>query len=139
MRTLAKPVLVLCGVLAACNTSTTPVVTTWQAQLTATNLHDRLTGNVAVVSERDRFNAGIQVKNAPAEANLTWQLRTGTCDQPGDILGGLAVYPALMTDTLGLASAQAVVGASLRADGQYEASIMDAGAVTLACGELVRQ
>ncbi|MEJ2185337.1 MAG: hypothetical protein P8Z36_05305 [Gemmatimonadota bacterium] len=139
MHTTAKPVLVLCGLLAACTTSTAPAVTTWEATLAAVSPRDLLEGTVAVLSQHDRLNAGIQINNAPAAQNLTWQLRSGSCDQPGDIVGGRAVYPSLSPDSLGSASAQAIVDRTLSADGQYQASVLNANSTVIACGELQRR
>ncbi|MEJ2679483.1 MAG: hypothetical protein P8174_10470 [Gemmatimonadota bacterium] len=131
-------VLISFALLAACAGPITPDDTTWQATLTATGPRDRLTGNVGVLSQSDRLSANIQIKNAPPGAILTWQLRTGSCAQAGDLIGGRAVYPALTADTLGAASAVTVVDTHLSSDGQYQASVLDAGGLVVACGELQR-
>lgn len=132
------PALVCCALLAACANSTGPTDTTWQATLIAMIPHDRLSGDVAVLSQSDRLSATIRINNAPPGTTLTWQLRTGSCDQAGDLLGGRAVYPALTADSLGAASAVTVVDAHLNSDGQYQASVLDASDTLVACGELQR-
>lgn len=139
MHTTAKPVLILFGLLAGCGTSTAPAVTTWQGTLTAVRPHDLIEGSVAVVSKFDRLDAGIHVDNAPTGQTLTWQIRSGSCDQPGDIVGGRAVYPALTPDSGGSADAEAFVDQTLRADGRYQASVFDPNGTVLACGSLLRQ
>ncbi|MEJ2217506.1 MAG: hypothetical protein P8099_12920 [Gemmatimonadota bacterium] len=131
--------LILVGLLAGCSTATTPAVTAWQATLAPVLPHDPLNGNVAVVSEHDRLNASIQVDNAPAGMVLTWQLRTGACDESGDILGGRAVYPELSADSVGSATVETVVDRSLHSGGQYHASVFNTSDTLLACGELQQQ
>lgn len=139
MRTAAKSVLILCGLLASCSTTTAPAFTAWEGTLSAMDPHDLIEGSVAVNSQRDRLNAGIQVNNAPSGQTLTWQLRSGTCAAPGDIVGGRAVYPVLAPDVRGSATAEALVDRSLHTDGQYQASVLDTTAAVIACGPLTRR
>lgn len=127
------------GLLAACSGVTTPQVTAWQADFSAGRTPDALGGSVAVLSQPDRLDASIQINNAPAGANLTWLLRNGSCQQPGDVVGGRAVYPALTPDSAGSASAEAIANATLDPGGHYQASVLAADTVALACADLQRE
>lgn len=138
MRCFLKRVAFLCGLLVACTTTTGPASTAWQGEFNTVHSPDSIGGNVAVVST-DRMHASIQINNAPAGTILTWELRSGSCVQPGDILGGRGVYPSLAPDATGSAGAEALVDATMSPDGRYEAAVLDASRSVLACADLERQ
>ncbi len=126
----------------ACGTVTEiAVTTTWEAILTSPGIGGP-NGTVAVVSQNDRVVANISLGGALPGQEYAWRLGNGSCDSPGDILGGRALYPALAISDTGEASAAAVIAGSLDPDGTYYAAVQDSpedGAVVLACGLLERQ
>lgn len=138
MRPFLKRAPFLFGFLAACNAATGPAMTAWQGAFNTDRSPDAIGGDVAVVST-NLLHASIQINNAPAGAILTWELRSGSCAQPGNILGGRAEYPAMSPGASGSAGAEAFVDATMRPDGRYEAAVLDTTRSVLACADLVRQ
>ncbi len=122
--------------VAGCTPATAPAPTTWEATLTS---HTPLSGTVAVVSRSDRIRAGIDIEGAVPGAAYDWRLAEGTCEEPGGLIGGRAVYPTLTAGETGSASAEAVIAGTLRPDGTYHAALLttapDNGTV-IACGAL---
>lgn len=125
---------------AGCDRGTRPVTTTWEAVLTSPTR--ALSGTVAVISQSDRIRANISIQGAQAGAEHAWRLRTGTCDDPGSVVGGRALYPTLQVGDGGSASADALIAGMLEPDGTYHAAALATAAddaPVAACGALRRQ
>lgn len=117
-----------------------PSTTAWEGTLVPVDKATRFGGRVAAVSEASRTRASITIQKAEPSATHSWRLRAGSCDSPGELVGGVASYPELFVGASGTASAEAVLSETLRADGDYHAVVLeetDSGAV-IACGALER-
>jgi hypothetical protein len=139
-RTPWAPFLLL--LLAGCSSPADPVATLWEGVLDPVP-PGGVAGSAAAVAQFGRTLASVEIRQALAETTYRWRIESGTCSSPGQVQGGLAIYPPLTASLAGTASMDAVVPGVLRSGSRYivrvarEASAGDE--VVVACGELVER
>jgi hypothetical protein len=114
--------------------------TAWEGELQPLG-PAQLHGSVAVVSGRGRAQTSIQILDAEPDATYAWQIRSGSCQDAGDVMGGSAVYPVLVPDPTGTAESGAVLSSELDPEGSFAAwvfPISDTDDEPSACGAIVR-
>ena len=84
---------------------------------------------------------GIAISGAQPGAQHAWGLRIGTCAVPGQQIGLDAAYPVLAVDSVGGASVQTHLGASLAPGKQYHIAVRLSASDTtrVACGDLTER
>ncbi|MFO8173251.1 MAG: hypothetical protein R6T96_03140 [Longimicrobiales bacterium] len=134
--------VVLLLVLSACSSGTEPVATLWEGNLIPST-PGGLTGTVAAVSQFGRTLVSIQIRQAEAEETYGWRVESGSCQDPGQILGGEALYPPLVTDQAGSAIQDTSLATLFRSGSFFAAVVFRQGQggteEILACGDLQEQ
>lgn len=130
--------LLLLASAAACSDVTYQAPVAWQGTLLPrTDLG--VTGAVAAVSQgRRQTEAGFEM-DGPANETFGWAINTGTCANPGPILGGRGAYANVTTNNNGEGRIQSTFVSALMSEGeQFHAVIVDADnrSLILACGNL---
>jgi hypothetical protein len=118
---------------------TDPDTLSWDAELAGVGEFDDVTGIAEVISGTASFVAGIEISDAPEDAEFAWTLRAGTCAAPGTAVGTAASYPTLEVDDDGEAGEQANIAAALDEEDDYIVFVSDESgdeSVTVACGAL---
>ena len=130
--------VVLMVVLAACQSTTAPVITTWSGDLTPEPPHF-VSGRVAAVTQFGRTQISLQMEEGEPGLDYRWRVNAGTCQQEGEIQGGPASYPPLTPSEPGTASGETTVAEIFRSGDAYAARIFleNGGSEEIvACGEL---
>ncbi len=136
--------LALAGVLclSACSDAVLPLLTAWQAELKPVSPVQRVTGQVAVLSQPGRSETTIQITGADEGVTYAWRILTGTCGSQGDVVGGRASYPQLLAGADGVATGETVLSRELNPEGEYAAwmfrLVAGGGETAAACGVLRR-
>lgn len=140
-RFAALPIAMVSFAAAACDDDSSkpadPIE--WSADLAGVGTFDDVEGTATVLSTSSAFEAAIEIASAPADTSFVWRVATGTCAQPGTIVGTANRYPALETAANGSAEAEANVTAALNRSGAYIVRVTAdsaATAPTVACGAL---
>lgn len=133
------PLLVLAGL--ACDSSIESALpTAWSADLAATESGSAgPVGTLSAVSQGIHIEAAIDLSRAEPGISYEWRIRSGSCAQPEDTVGGVASYPVLDASGSGSASAQALLNETLDPGGGYHAVVFEAATMqTVSCGSLER-
>jgi hypothetical protein len=128
------------GLTAGCRDLVAPQSTAWEGDLQPIG-PEQIRGSVAIISRSGRSETSIHVEQAEAGATYNWRVRSGFCQVPGDVIGGEAVYAALVANSTGIAEGSAVLSRELDAGGAYAAWLSQATGVEdvlVACGEILR-
>lgn len=130
--------LLLLTSAAACSDLTYQAPIAWRGTLLPrTDLG--VTGSVAAVSQgRRQTEAGFEM-DGPANSTFGWAIQTGTCDDPGAVLGGRGAYADITTNSSGEGRIESTFVSALMSEGeQFHAVIVAANnrALILACGDL---
>jgi hypothetical protein len=139
----ARAALVVAGLLlAACSDAVLPQVTTWEADLRPSSPSSRLLASVGAISQPGRAEVSIQMGGGDTGRSYSWRIVGGSCEGPGDTVGGQAVYPVLQADAQGGATDETVLSRELAPEGSYAALLFrldpDGGEIRAACGEMER-
>jgi hypothetical protein len=123
-----------CRVLGSVDVSVTP----WEGTLVPSE--GAPTGSVAALSQSGVTRASIQITGGRQEGGVyQWRIRTGSCGQPGVVIGGLAQYPDLDHESAGTTTADGVLSEPMPEGRNYHAVLIRAAdAVEVACGQLQR-
>jgi hypothetical protein len=128
--------------LGACSSATEPTVTLWEGTLSPT-VAGGITGTVAAVSQFGRTQVSVEIRQAEAGSSYGWRIESGSCQAPGQIQGGTAVYPPLEPGEAGTASENAVIGRVFKSGSLLIArvyqTLQGGGEEVLACGSLQEQ
>ena len=142
-RGVAGSLMIVVCALAACSDAILPEITTWEGQLTPLTPQDRASGSVAAVANSGQTQTSIQILGGQPGRSYAWRITTGSCAAPGDVVGGLAVYPVLTPGEEGTASAETILSRQLASDGSHAAWLYvqgpGGGETRVACGALVRK
>lgn len=126
--------------VAGCTSGTEPSATLWEATL-APVPPANVTGSAAAVAQFGRTLASVEIRLAEPGVTYGWRVEAGTCQAPGQIQGGSAIYPPLIADQTGVAPADAVVPGVLKSGSLYVVRVLrepgGPGEQAVACGELV--
>jgi hypothetical protein len=128
------------GLTGGCRDIVAPQATAWEGDLQPVG-PAQVQGSVAVLSRSGRSETSIQILDADPGATYRWRIRSGSCQDGGDVIGGSAVYPALMPDPTGTAESDAVLSRGLDPEGSYAAwvfQVADVEEELVACGEILR-
>lgn len=129
-------VLVLIHVLACDVSVDPPQETVWTAVLEPVGEGSTVSGQAAAISRNMVTEASILVEGLAANDTLSWGIRTGSCEEPGELVGPAAAYPELVSDG-GTATADAVFNPALSSSGSYHVAAFGGDEEGgLACGEL---
>lgn len=126
--------------LGGCESSTAPVITTWEGTLAPRPPHF-MSGRVAAVTQFGRTIVSIQVEEGEPGVTYGWRLNAGTCQQEGEIQGGTASYPPLNPGETGTASGETTLAEVFRDGDTYAARVFlstGGSEEMVACGELNR-
>lgn len=132
--------LLAAGLTAGCRDLVAPQSTAWEGELQAIGA-EQLQGSVAIVSRSGRSETSIQIDQAEPGATYNWRVRSGSCQVQGAVIGGEAVYAALVANSTGTAEGGAILSRELDADGAYAAWLsQNTGVedVLVACGDILR-
>jgi hypothetical protein len=139
MQRNASTLLLCLPILAACGSSTEPVLTIWEGDLEPV-LPATVGGMVAAVSQFGRTEASIQITDAEAGHTYFWRIDSGTCQGAGETQGGVAAYPPLTPGQAGMASTDAVLSTVFKPDRDFAARVYlsggGGGEQVVACGPL---
>lgn len=131
-------VLLVLASAAACSDITYQAPVAWRGNLLP-RTDAGITGSVAAVSEgRRQTLAGIEI-DGPAGTTFGWQINTGTCAQPGAILGGRGAYADITTNSSGEGRIEETfISGLMPEDRDHHAVIVEANNRSLihACGDL---
>lgn len=142
MKRSALPALLALSLATGCSTDINlPETTAWEGTLISLDVTNPLRGSIAALSRGATTRASIQITNAEPAARYAWRIRSGSCDSPGERVGGLAAYPDLTASATGSASDEAILSETLRPDGAYHAVVLEVpdSDRIIACGNLERQ
>lgn len=110
----------------------------WQGTLMARGGSHPVTGSIAAVARERTTDVSIRIEGAPAVTPYAWLLRSGSCEQAGERVGGAASYPALETNDSGNATATTVLSQSMQPGRAYHAAVLHGSdpQTVVACGEM---
>jgi len=135
-------VLSLALLLPGCDSPTEPTATLWEGTLAAVP-PATVVGSAAAVAQFGRTLASLGIRMATEGVTYGWRIETGTCQAPGQIQGGEAMYPLLTADEVGVADADAVVAGLLRSGSSYVVRVLrdpgGSGEQAVACGQLLER
>lgn len=119
---------------------TLPEEILWEATLSATGSQPTATGRSAAISRARSTETGIHIEGFGPGA-YSWQIRAGTCAEPGDIVGPADRYPDLTVSIEGEASADRVlVPVRMQPARRYHVVVhVGADSGILACGDFVER
>lgn len=123
--------------ITGCRRVVEPNVVAWEGELAgAQGAFDPLQGSAAALSEGNRTAASIAISGAEDTLSYAWRIQRGSCQSPGDVVGGLASYPVLEPGSSGSASADAALSEGMLS-GSFHAAVFRSGDETpVACGDL---
>jgi hypothetical protein len=100
-----------------------------------------VTGSVAIVSGQFNTQIGIGVEGVDPGTVLQWNVRRGDCDEEGEPLVNLSVFPPIEVGNTGEVSSGVVWGVRISTPQNFAArvSLADAEASTVACALLARR
>lgn len=80
--------------LTACDISTEPPPPQilWEATLLPGPSFPEVTGSAAAVTGPSGTDVSFKLTNIEPESTLAWRIRTGTCNEPGELVGSLEYY-----------------------------------------------
>lgn len=139
IRTFLTPLLLTS--IGACDTAVESAgATAWSGDLIATPAGaPGLEASVSAVSQGIHTEAVVQLDHAEPGVAYEWRIRSGTCEDPGEVVGGLASYPTLEASINGFDTAEALLNEALEPDGQYHATVAEAASMqVVSCGGLDR-
>lgn len=139
IRRFAVVLLALTGA-GACSDTAFQEPVAFQADLVPVG-NETATGSVAAVSQGRATEAGITARLGQAGRVVGWEIRLGTCANPGERLGGRGAYPDLTADATGSADIERTfINELMNADTRYNGVLLNAAdrTVVLACANLVR-
>jgi hypothetical protein len=132
-------VLFTAGISTACSSSTAPIFTQWEGDLSPIP-PATVSGRAAAVTQFGRTQLSVQIQEAEPEVIYGWRVDSGTCENAGAIQGGEAAYPPLAAGAGGTASSEAILPVEFRASGQFSVRVfLEVSEETVACGELLLQ
>lgn len=124
--------------LIACGAPAGVHQTIWEGRLVG--VVPGLSGSVAAVAMTGRTTVELQIHGATAAPAYAWRINRGSCGTEGEIMGGVAIYPALRPDDSGEAAARAVLSRELISGNGYAVRLLHVDAAgferTEACGTL---
>jgi hypothetical protein len=127
------------GIYIACSSSTAPIFTQWEGDLSPIP-PATVSGRAAAVTQFGRTQLSIQIQEAETDVIHGWRVDSGTCETPGEIQGGDAAYPPLVPGAGGTASSEAILPVEFRASGQFSVRVfLEVSEETVACGTLLLQ
>jgi hypothetical protein len=121
-----------------CSSGTGPDPTVWQATLSPES-GSVVRGTAGAVTQSGRTAATIQIRKATAGETYGWRVDSGRCSGTGQIQGGAALYPPLIPDGSGTASADAGLPGVFDPGSAYAARVFRVGSggeEVVACGDL---
>lgn len=128
---------------AACSDAVLPQITTWEGDLRPIGPSQRASASLAVLSQSGRAGVSIQMVGGDPDVTYAWRIVDGSCQAPGEVVGGRAVYPALETGAQGSASGETVLSRELDPEGSYAGWLYRVGSggteTVAACGALQRR
>lgn len=137
----AAGLFVASGLISGCRDISGPARTAWEGDLQPIG-PAQVQGSVAVISQFGRSETSIQIVSAEPGATYSWRILSGSCQDGGAIVGGSAVYPALVPDPSGTAEGQTILSRELDPEGSYAAwlflVVSGAEEELIACGPLER-
>lgn len=126
--------------LLSCSTSTEVRYSFWEGTLQPV-LPNQEGGIAAAVSQFGRTEVSVELRQGQAGATYGWHLKSGSCQAPGTIVGGVANYALMETDESGIATESATVSGVLRSGDSYSVRVYrpleNGGEDVVACGDLV--
>lgn len=133
----ALPALLLAW---ACSSVTEPEITLWEGNVMPV-APATVNGDVAAVSQFGRTQISIRIRQAEDGGNYAWRVETGSCQDPGTLQGGAALYPLLVAGPTFTAEADATIPGQFSGGGSYIARVIQLGEVgaetVVACGSLL--
>jgi hypothetical protein len=136
----AMTLAVILGLAGCIGDVTLPEEILWEATLAATGAQPTASGRAAAISRARSTETGIHVEGFGPGA-YSWQIRAGTCADPGEIVGPADRYPDLTVSIEGEASAdRVVVPVRMQPDRRYHVIVHvgpDSG--VLACGNFAER
>lgn len=114
-----------------------PSLTSWQANLQPIP-PSGVAGSAAVLSRSDNSEVSIAMTGGEEGVAYAWNLRTGSCQGQGSLLGGQAIYPGLVADETGEDDVATIIIPTLHS-GSHAAwlfQMVGDDEVPVACGEL---
>ncbi|HST59065.1 MAG TPA: hypothetical protein VLK84_10260 [Longimicrobium sp.] len=133
-------VLVALASAGACADTAFQAPVAFQADLVPVG-NEMVGGSVAAVSQGRATEAGISARLGQAGRVVGWEIRLGTCANPGERLGGRGAYPDLTGDSSGAANVERTfINELMNADTRYNGVLLNATDRTtvLACANLER-
>ena len=138
-----KAVFLVLGLVpfwASCSSSTGPLLTLWEGNLSPLP-PSHLSGQVAAITQFGRTEVSIDIRMAEPGTVYTWRVESGTCQGEGVIQDGPAVYPDLMPGEGGTDSEQVFLSSLFKPGSQLAVKVFDSvggsGGEMVSCGELV--
>jgi hypothetical protein len=123
----------------ACDSTTEPVTTFWEGNLSPV-LPATVTGRVVALTQAGRTQANIVMEGGEPGVLHTWRISTGTCASEGTLQGGAALYTELLPSSGGSASGNAALSELFRSGQTFAARVFRSpeGGVDelVACGSL---
>ena len=133
-------VLVALAGAGACSDTAFQEPVAFQAELVPIG-NESARGTVAAVSQGRATEAGVTARLGQAGRVVGWEIRMGTCENPGERLGGRGAYPDMVGDATGAANIERTfINELMNADTRYNAVLVNATdrTIVLACANLVR-
>lgn len=129
----------LVAAAAACDDVTYEPPTPFDGQLSAVG-GSGIRGSIGALSQDEQTQAEIGITGGAAQTTYTWQIRTGSCANPGGALGGPGSYQVLETNMAGADTARGLLGQRLSETVEYNAVVLTSAtpAAPVACGRLGR-
>jgi hypothetical protein len=109
----------------------------WEAMLAGTEVQPTATGSAAAISLARSTETGIAVTGI-TDGTYRWEIRGGSCAQPGDLVGAETQYPPLVVQAGEASVDRVVVSGRMEASQSYHVAVRDGdpGRV-VACGQFV--
>jgi len=146
---LLLPTLLLLGGTVAClDTVDPPESLAWEGQLQPViddgaepNDVVLVTGSVGAITTGEVTQIGVGIDEGPAEVQLGWVFRRGSCENPDDPIAPVEVFPPIDTDDMGQGELTVETSQRLSRNQTYAAQIYsepEAQGDLLACADLER-
>lgn len=100
-----------------------------------------ISGAVAAVSQGRTTEAGIDLALPSEGFTVGWQISHGTCENPGEIVGGVGQYRDITADEKRRAEVvRTFLSELLQPEGRYHAAVVDPEdrSIVLVCGNMDR-
>jgi hypothetical protein len=130
---LVAPLLFL-----ACSSATAPLVTRWEGVLSPVLPHT-VGGRIAAVTQFGSTQVSVQIEDGEPEATYAWKVNAGSCQEAGELQGGVASYPTLLTSPGGSATAATTLSELFRTGDEFAFRVFlstETAEEEVACGEL---